>query len=51
MIDFVEAWVGIIKDDQKHKRETGWSYFDEIKEANDGQERNMGRVDKQRNSN
>lgn len=27
-----EIWVEIIKEDMKHKQETGWSYFEEPEE-------------------
>ena len=27
-MDSVEIWKNIIREDQKHKKETGWSYFD-----------------------
>lgn len=32
-MDNTEIWANIIKEDQKHKRETGWSYFEEPKKT------------------
>lgn len=32
---FTETWIKIINEDQKHQRETGWSYFNPQEEGDD----------------